>query len=147
MKIAIDFDGTIVKHRFPEIGEPIQNVFYWLNLFIEHGAELYLFTMRSDDRPDGRNYLTEAVEYLNKMGIVLHGIQADPTQHKWTSSPKCYAHVYIDDDAFGCPLIHPADGSRPYVAWGLVGPRVLKMIKENITPGIHISESKSQSKS
>jgi hypothetical protein len=44
----------------------------------------------------------------------------NPTQKEWTSSPKCYAHIYIDDAALGCPLVKGENGERDYVDWTAV---------------------------
>ena len=40
MKIAIDFDGTLVEHRYPEIGEDILFSFETLNLDLVHARFL-----------------------------------------------------------------------------------------------------------
>ena len=70
--------------------------------------------------------LDEAISYLRNNGIVINSININPTQHKWTLSPKPYGHVYIDDAALGVPLIkantQPLDTSLPvhsrdYVDW------------------------------
>ena len=34
MKIAVDFDGTIVEHKFPEIGKDADGAFYWLQKYV-----------------------------------------------------------------------------------------------------------------
>lgn len=120
MYIAIDFDGTIVKHAYPGIGEPIKSI-PWILKFKEAGAKVFLWTMRSDKE------LKEAVQYCKDNGLEFDGINTNPTQKTWTNSPKCYAHLYIDDAAFGCPLIYPEIG-RPYVNWDIVGPEVLKLL-------------------
>ena len=123
MYICVDFDGTVVDHRYPEIGEPVPEAIKWLLRLQACGARLILFTMRSDG-PNSGNLLTEAVQYLHKNGIMLYGINTNPDQKEWTSSPKAYAHVYIDDQAFGCPLIHPKGFARPCVDWKKVGPQL-----------------------
>ena len=38
----------------------------------------------------------------------------------WTTSPKAFAHVYIDDAAYGCPLLHPPGFHRPCVNWAAI---------------------------
>jgi len=48
MYICIDFDGTIVEHRFPDVGSPVPGALEWMIEFQEAGAKLILFTMRSD---------------------------------------------------------------------------------------------------
>jgi hypothetical protein len=37
--------------------------------------------------------------------IPLLDVNQNPTQKAWSQSPKCYAHIFIDDAALGCPLI------------------------------------------
>lgn len=123
--IAVDFDGTIVKHEYPRVGDPNPGAIEWMKRFQEHGAKVILFTMRSGDSVGGD--LFEAVEYIEENGIELDGVNTNPGQDSWTSSPKAYAQVYIDDAAFGCPLVDNP-GGRPYVDWDIVGPAVLKII-------------------
>jgi hypothetical protein len=129
MYICIDFDGTIVDHRFPEVGPPVPGALQWLKRFQEAGAKLILFTMRSD-QGNGANALSLAVHYLENNGINLYGVNKNPTQVHWTSSPKAYGQLYIDDAAFGCPLIHPDGFHRPCVNWEIVGPGVMELLGE-----------------
>jgi len=129
MYICVDFDGTIVDHRFPEIGPPVPGALEWMARFQSAGARLILFTMRSDGSRSG-SVLTDAVNYLQSKGIQLYGINQNPTQVHWTSSPKAYGQLYIDDSAFGCPLIQPEGFQRPCVDWAIVGPGVMKILEE-----------------
>jgi len=122
--IAIDFDGTIVDHRFPDVGQPAPGAAKWLRRFQELGAKLILWTMRSDGRDDGGNYLSDAVQHCREHGIEFFGVNGNPEQHSWTGSPKAYANLYIDDAAFGVPLIKPIGFARPCVDWDTVGPQV-----------------------
>lgn len=136
MIIGIDFDGTCVTHEFPLIGKDIGAVPI-LKKLVQRGHQLILFTMRSDKEdvsgtekqihPNNGKYLTEAVEWFKENDIPLYGIQINPTQHTWTSSPKCYAHLFIDDAALGCPLAFNSYlSSRPFVDWA----RVETLLKE-----------------
>ena len=127
MYICIDFDGTIADHRFPEIGPPVPGALKWMGQFQNAGARLILFTMRSDGGRNG-DVLTDAVNYIQGNGIQLYGINKNPTQVHCTSSPKAYGQLYIDDAAFGCPLIQPEGFQRPCVDWEVVGPAVMKML-------------------
>lgn len=113
LTIAIDFDGTVVTHEFPNVGKDIGAVPV-LKRLVEEGHKLILFTMR-----DGI-YLQEAKAWFNKYKITLYGVQYNPTQANWTSSNKCFANLYIDDAALGAPLIFPEDGTRPYIDWAQV---------------------------
>jgi hypothetical protein len=133
--IAVDFDGTIAEHEFPHIGPAVPGAIEWLKRWQEAGAKLILWTMRSNDRQDEEHPhpLGEANDWCRTRGIFFWGVNANPDQWLWTTSPKAYAHLYVDDASFGCPLKdNPTPGGRPYVDWDLVGPIVLAMIeKEN----------------
>lgn len=126
MIIAIDFDGTIVEHAFPRIGRPIPLAIEWMKAFQRAGAKLILWTMRSDSA-NGR-YLQDAIDYCKSHGVEFFGHNANHEQSTWTTSPKAYAHIYIDDAAFGCPLIKTSE-DRPFVDWSIVGPAVMEEIK------------------
>jgi len=123
--IAVDFDGTIAEHRFPEIGPWVPGAKEWLLRFQELGAKLLLWTMRSSTDGNG-DVLNQAVEFCREHGVEFAGHNVNPEQD-WSSSPKAYAHVYIDDAAFGCPLVFPGK-ERPYVDWSVVGPGVEELI-------------------
>ena len=127
MIISCDFDGTLVSHEFPLIGNEIGSVPV-IKKLVAKGHNIILFTMRSDvehvssddynihNKPG--NYLTDAVNWCKSNDIPLYGINTNPTQNTWTKSPKAYAQLYIDDAALGCPLIYDKSISdRPFVDW------------------------------
>jgi len=126
MYICVDFDGTLVDHRYPDIGEPVPGAINWLKRLYRHGARLILFTMRSDSAD--ATYLSDAVSYLEANGVKLYGINNNPDQLSWTDSPKAYGDVYIDDSAFGCPLFHPKGFARPCVDWKKIGPQLEHLV-------------------
>lgn len=143
MDIVIDFDGTVVTHEFPLIGQDIGAVPV-LRELVENGHRLILFTMRSDRRKTGGvkdgtiqdvsgNFLTDAVEWFKKNDIPLYGIQKNPTQKKWTTSPKAYGQLIIDDAALGCPLIYGIH-ERPFVCWTTVRIHLQKLELIKTTP-------------
>lgn len=112
MIIAVDFDGTCVKHAYPQIGEDIGAVPV-LKEMVRNGHKLVLNTMRSGQ------LLDDAVQWFRDNGIELYGANHTPGQETWTESPKPYAQLYIDDAALGCPTNY--DGiNRPYVDWRTV---------------------------
>ena len=53
----------------------------------------------------------------------------NPEQGTWSESPKAHCNIYIDDAALGCPLVYPADGSRPYVDWVKVEKELARLIE------------------
>ena len=110
MKIAVDFDGTCVEYDFPHTGKDIGAAVV-LKELVGKGHQLILYTMRT-----GRE-LEWAEKWFKDNGIELFGVQYDPDQANWTSSNKCYAHLYIDDTALGIPLVKNEGGKKPYVDW------------------------------
>lgn len=114
--IGIDFDGTCVTHEYPRVGREI-GARPVLERLVTEGGRLVLWTMRSGNRPDGTDPLKDAVDWFARQGIPLWGINMNPEQRDWTSSPKAYCHIYIDDACLGCPLMRGKKGERPFVDW------------------------------
>lgn len=113
MYIAVDFDGTCVTHEYPKVGRDIGAVPV-LKKLTNSGHQLILHTMRCNKE------LEEAVEWFNKNDIPLYGINENPSQKRWTESPKIFAHLYIDDAALGIPMITYDSNlapHKPYVNW------------------------------
>jgi len=111
--IAIDFDGTLVDNRYPEIGDPVPGAVETIRMLQRADCYWILLTMRSG------SFLSDAYAWCVARGLYPWALNRNPEQHKWTSSPKVYAHWYIDDSAIGCPLlINPRPGGRPMVHWG-----------------------------
>lgn len=111
MVFAIDFDGTCVTHEYPNVGKDIGAVPV-LKRIIKKGNQIILYTMRDGDK------LKDAEQWFKSNGIPLFGINNNPTQKNWTSSPKIYAHVYIDDAALGTPLkFNKKISNRVFVDW------------------------------
>lgn len=98
MIIAIDFDGTCVEHKYPDVGLSVPYAIPSLLRLSNFGHKLILYTMRSGDE------LKAAVDWFETNGIPLFGVNTNPQQKEWTASPKAYAQLYIDDSALGCPL-------------------------------------------
>ena len=97
MVIAIDFDGTCVTNDYPYIGKGIGAVPV-LKKIVEKGHRIILYTMRDNER------LKDAEQWFESNNIPLWGVNNNPAQERWSSSPKIYAHLYIDDAALGVPL-------------------------------------------
>lgn len=118
--IVLDFDGTVVTHDYPEVGEDIGSVPV-LKKIVESGHKIVLFTMRD------KKELDDSVEWFRKNEIPLYGIQRNPTQDSWTSSPKAYGSLIIDDASLGAPLMfNPSIHSRPFIDWD----KAEKMLKQ-----------------
>ena len=115
--IVLDFDGTVVKHRYPDVGEDIGAVPV-LKKLIANGHKLILSTMRSHDS-EGVDTLQPALDWFNQLDIPLYGINENPSQKEWTASPKVYGNVYIDDAALGAPLKTDDSDAPPFIDWGM----------------------------
>jgi hypothetical protein len=98
MIIAIDFDGVLVKDKFPEIGEPDWDIIsaVWRLGFTNH--ELILWTSRVDDR------LQEAIEWCKAHDLKFTCVNSNTPSNlaEYGTDPrKAFADVYIDDRACG----------------------------------------------
>ena len=63
MTIAVDFDGTIVEHRYPEIGNEIPFAIDTLKMLINDRHRLILWSVR-----EGK-LLDEAVEWCKERDV------------------------------------------------------------------------------
>ena len=108
--IALDFDGTVVTHAYPEVGEDIGAVAV-LKELVAQEDKLILWTMRSG------TLLEDAVAWFKKHDIPLWGINENPSQKEWTESPKLHADLLIDDSALGCPTCFLDGERRPAADW------------------------------
>ena len=121
LPITIDFDGTVVSHKYPHIGEENPKCVEVLKKWVENGVGLILDTMRSGKE------LKEAEDWFKDRDIELYGVNKNPTQETWTDSPKAYGIYSIDDRNIGCPLIEDGNG-RLMVDWATID----KYYSENI---------------
>lgn len=113
--IAVDFDGTVVVHEYPDVGKDAPYALEVLKRLEANGVRLILWTMRHGKE------LQDAVDWFERKGIPLFAVNENPEQKGWTESPKAYAQAYIDDAAIGCPLVEsPVPGTRPIVDWKAV---------------------------
>lgn len=118
MTFVVDFDGTCVTHEYPNVGKDI-GAAPVLKRLSDKGHKIILFTMRSEPVDDVRGTLQEAVDWFKNKNIPLYGINENPSQHSWTSSPKAHGNLYFDDHAFGAPIKKNAKGDV-YYDWTLV---------------------------
>ena len=97
IKIAVDFDGTIVEHDYPAIGKEKLSAFQTLKELEKRGARLILWTFRSGKELD------EAVEYCRKNGIEFYAVNKNYPEEiaDETVSRKIDADIYIDDKNIG----------------------------------------------
>ena len=108
MTIAVDFDGTLVEHRYPEIGREFPFAFSTLRKFRQDGNKLILWTVR-----EGR-LLDEAIAYCRERGVefdAVNGCYPDSSLVAELDSRKLKASVFIDDrNLGGLPCIEGRPG-------------------------------------
>ena len=101
MTIAVDFDGTIVDHKYPDIGKEKPFAIETLKQLAAEGNKLILWTSRDGD------LLQEAVDYCHKRGLDFYGINSNRPVgslfegRSLSTSVKVVADVYIDDKNLG----------------------------------------------
>lgn len=116
MVIAVDFDGTIVEHRYPAIGNEIPFATETLRMLMQERHKLILWSVR-----EGR-LLDEAVNWCRERGVEFYAVNKDYPEETLDNnnhfSRKLKADVFIDDRNIG---------GLP--DWGTI----YKMIHENLT--------------
>lgn len=99
MIIAVDFDGTIVEHKYPAIGEEIPFATDTLKMLIREHHKLILWSVR-----EGK-LLDEAVEWCRQRGVEFYAVNRDYPEETINNnqhfSRKLKADVFIDDRNLG----------------------------------------------
>ena len=100
MVIAVDFDGTIVEHKYPEIGREKPFATEVLRMLIAERHQLVLWTVR-----EGK-LLDEALEWCRERGVEFWSVNSDSSDmfkeaKSKNISCKLNADVFIDDAGIG----------------------------------------------
>ena len=113
--IAVDFDGTVVEHAYPAIGQEMLFAFATLKRLQERGHKLILWSIR-----EGKA-LQEAVDYCKANGVEFYAVNANfpgEVLEPGVSARKVNADIFIDDRNVGgfrgwseiYQMLHPEDG-------------------------------------
>ena len=98
MIIAVDFDGTIVEHRYPAIGNEIPFAIDTLKKLREERHKLILWSVR-----EGK-LLEEAVNYCKERGLEFYAVNTNYPEEQGNHehfSRKLKADLFIDDRNLG----------------------------------------------
>lgn len=99
MVIAVDFDGTIVEHRYPSIGKELPFAIDTLRQLAAEGHRLILWTVREGQ------YLEDAVEFCRSRGLEFYAVNRDyPEEEQERNNHftrKLKADLWIDDRNLG----------------------------------------------
>ena len=98
MIIAVDFDGTIVEHKYPKIGNEIPFAIETLKKLRDEHHQLILWSVREGE------LLDEAVEFCRKRGLEFYAVNTNYPEEKGNHqhfSRKLKANLFIDDRNLG----------------------------------------------
>ena len=98
MIISVDFDGTIVEHKYPEIGQEIPFATTTLKMLIKERHRLILWTVRKGKE------LEEAVEWCRERGVEFYAVNKNYPEEKVDNESgycKIDAELFIDDRNLG----------------------------------------------
>lgn len=95
--IAVDFDGTIVEHKFPEIGKEMLFAFATMKALQSKGHKLILWTIRTGE------LLNDAVNYCKTNGVEFYAVNKNYPEEilDEKTSRKLNADIFIDDRSIG----------------------------------------------
>ena len=99
MTIAVDFDGTIVRHRYPDIGEEIPFAVSTLKMLVEERHRLILWTVREGE------LLDDAINWCRERGLEFYAINRDFPEEDISRNEnftrKLKVDMWIDDRNVG----------------------------------------------
>ncbi len=103
MIIAVDFDGTIVEHRYPEIGKEIPFAIETLKRLSDDGHRLILWSVREGQ------LLEDAVKWCEERGLRFYAVNRnfdedgdnEDRNSNAAYSRKLKAKMFIDDRNVG----------------------------------------------
>lgn len=101
MIIAVDFDGTIVEHKYPAIGAERPFATATLRQLIKDGHKLILWSVREGD------LLQQAIDWCEARGVRFYAANADLEEETFNDqkvrnySRKIKADLFIDDRNIG----------------------------------------------
>ena len=95
--LAADFDGTLFKSAYPNIGDPIWKTIEYCKAHKAGGGILILWTCRTDDA------LQNAIKACEEVGLIFDYINENTREHiceyGGSDCRKIFADEYIDDKA------------------------------------------------
>jgi len=97
MIIAVDFDGTIVEHKYPQIGREIIFATDTLKALHKKGHQIILWTVRTGP------LLDEAVAFCEERGVEFYAVNKSYPEEVYDEaiSRKINADIFIDDRNLG----------------------------------------------
>lgn len=116
MKVYLDFDGTVVEHKYPAIGKYNEGAFDVIKKLLDAGHEVILNTYRVElsgaKMLDAKDYILRGlgIESMPHTIIKFH-----PSDWDWQIF-NANDVIYIDD----CGTGHPMRKDAPMIDWAVV---------------------------
>lgn len=136
MKIAVDFDGTIVEHKYPAIGEELLFAIETLKELQRQQHQLILWTFRTGKE------LNEAVEFCRLRGLEFYAVNKNYPEEEVdvSTSRKLNVDLFIDDRNLGgfpgwqtvWDLLNPNNPDSPGPYNGFGGARKMETFGEKL---------------
>ena len=98
--IAIDFDGTIIQDKYPDIGNPYPGAIQAINELYDDGYCIIIDSCRARDKED------EMIDWLNRNGVKYCHCNENCRiliRRYSTDCRKISADIYIDDKSLFAP--------------------------------------------
>ncbi len=118
--IAVDFDGTIVHNKWPDIGEPVREAADTIRLWTARGHRIVIWTCRVG------NELEACEKWLIRNWVPFYSINSNPLDRidlYGSDTRKISADLYIDDKAAGAP-------DDPAELWKMAREKVTQLERE-----------------
>ena len=96
--IAIDFDGTIVQHMYPDIGETMDGALEGLHQLAMDGHHIVIWTCRVGKE------LIDVRNWLNGNGVIYDALNHNAGCVNFPTGPKIYYDILVDDRAWDCVI-------------------------------------------
>lgn len=92
--LAVDFDGTLVENKFPEIGEVNPVIWEAVSAYKAAGWKIILWSCRTE------TMLQDAVDFCAERGLIFDAVNENLPEvqaYYGGDTRKVFADMYIDD--------------------------------------------------
>lgn len=106
--LAVDFDGTLCRDAYPEIGEPQEHIISLVKSYRDYGWKVVLWTCRN------REALEAAVAWCKEQGLEFDAVNENIPEVKELfggDTRKVFAEVYLDDKNVIVPSLRQVRGN------------------------------------
>ena len=109
MLFGVDFDGTVVEHKFPEIGEELPDAIRTMIDLQAAGHQIIIWTCRCGYE------ISTMLKWLNDREFRPDAVNTNLRHTPGFAVPKIYVDIYFDDRSF-----------PPFPGWDVVREKFLE---------------------